>query len=188
MTLRENNLAGFLLTLLSCAFSVPSVHSQQPVASFYYDERGNVIRQEQDTNGDGKMDRWIHYSRQGQTERVEQDVNFDGKPDVLIYYESARPARQEIASKNDGQIDTWLYLNARGEIERKGQDLDRSGKPTLWVYYQNGHPVRSEETATSSGASNRTVHYRTARSAVWWKIPTATASRIVIHTSKTANW
>src|SRR4029077_2003534 len=44
--------------------------SQSPVASFSYDERGNVVRQERDTNGDGKMDRWTYYDRQGQIERV----------------------------------------------------------------------------------------------------------------------
>ena len=55
------------------------------------------MRQEQDTNGDGKMDRWTYYNAQGQIERVEQDMNFDGKPDVTVYYESARPSRQEVA-------------------------------------------------------------------------------------------
>src|ERR1700752_3045476 len=95
---------------------------QQPVASFYYDNRGNVTRQERDTNGDGKMDRWTYYNRQGQIERVEQDVNFDGKPDVFVYYEGGVAKRQEIASKNDGQIDTWIYLTASGEIERRGED------------------------------------------------------------------
>ena len=64
-----------LLLLALAAWS----YGQQPVASFYYDESGHVIRQEQDTNGDGKMDRWIYYNLQGQTERLEQDVNFDGK-------------------------------------------------------------------------------------------------------------
>ena len=46
-----------LATLLLLAAATPG-YSQQPVASFYYDERGSVTRQEQDTNGDGKMDRW----------------------------------------------------------------------------------------------------------------------------------
>jgi len=44
-----------LTTLLLLAAVAPG-YSQQPVASFYYDERGSVTRQEQDTNRDGKMD------------------------------------------------------------------------------------------------------------------------------------
>ena len=43
--------------------------AQQPVASFYYDEQGKVVRQERDTNGDGRMDRWTYYDPQGQVER-----------------------------------------------------------------------------------------------------------------------
>src|SRR6266508_5251164 len=107
--------ASLLLALLYDVKSVPSAHAQQPVASFYYDGRGNVTRQEQDTNNDSTMDRWIYYNRQGQIERVDQDVNFDGKADVTVYYESGKAVRQEIASKQDDQIDTWLYLNAKGE-------------------------------------------------------------------------
>ena len=93
--------------------------SQSPVASFFYDERGNVVRQERDTNGDGKMDRWTYYDRQGQIERVEQDINFDGKPDLFVYYEAGKPKRQEIASKNDGHIDIWYFLDSNGEVEQR---------------------------------------------------------------------
>src|SRR5215468_4522364 len=77
--------ASLLVSLaLFLFFSLGSAVSQQPVASFFYDERGNVVRQERDTNGDGKMDRWTYYDRQGQIEKVEQDINFDGKPDIFV--------------------------------------------------------------------------------------------------------
>jgi len=148
------------VTLATTFLSAAALHGQQPVASFHYDERGAVIRQDQDSNGDGKMDRSIYYDSDARTERVERDVNFDGKPDIVVFYESGKPARQEIASKNDGRIDTWLYLDDKGEILRKGQDTDRSGKPTLWTYYENGRPVRSEETSNSTGNPTRQVHYQ----------------------------
>ena len=73
--------------------------SQSPVASFFYDERGNVVRQERDTNGDGKMDRWTYYDRQGQIERVEQDINFDGKPDIFVYYEAGNPSGKRLPAR-----------------------------------------------------------------------------------------
>ena len=44
------------LTTLLLLTAVAPGYAQQPVASFYYDERGSVTRQEQDTNRDGKMD------------------------------------------------------------------------------------------------------------------------------------
>src|SRR5262245_971678 len=150
--------AGYLLAMSFCIF-IPLASQAQPVASFYYDERGNVIRQEQDTNGDGRMDRWTYYNAQGQTLRVEQDINFDGKPDIINYFEAGKPVRQESASKNDGQIDTWLFFDAKGEIERKGQDPNRIGQPTLWLYYQNGQAVRSEEDNQSNGKSRRVVYF-----------------------------
>ena len=87
---------GLVFAALGLLAQPSQTHSQQPIASFYYDDRGNVIRQAQDTNGDGKMDRWIYYDAQGKTERIEQDVNFDGKADIVIYYES----RQAGASGN----------------------------------------------------------------------------------------
>ena len=59
--------------------------AQQPIASFYYDDQGKVVRQERDTNGDGKMDRWTHYDAEGRMERAEHDVNLDGKPDVFVF-------------------------------------------------------------------------------------------------------
>ena len=52
--------SGLLIAPVFLLHAMTLAYCQQPVASFYYDERGNVIRQEQDTNGDGKMDRWTH--------------------------------------------------------------------------------------------------------------------------------
>ena len=71
--------AGLRVAALALLLTPTLLFSQQPVASFHYDERGNVVRQEQDTNGDGKMDRWTHYDQKGQIERVEQDLNYDGR-------------------------------------------------------------------------------------------------------------
>src|SRR5918911_1040737 len=95
--------ATVFLSFLLMSLSSRLMYAQQPAASFYYDDKGHVIRQGRDTNGDGKMDRWTHYNQQGQIERIEQDVNFDGQPDIFVHYESGKPRRQEVASKNDGQ-------------------------------------------------------------------------------------
>jgi YD repeat-containing protein len=88
---------AFLLAL----FAYDSARGQLPsgvVARFYYDEQGRVIRQEKDTNGNGKIDLWIYYNKEGSVERVEKDVNFDGKPDIWIFYEGGKPKRQEVSS------------------------------------------------------------------------------------------
>src|SRR5262245_48131343 len=72
-------LAVFFFAVLLPPVLLSRIAGAQPVASFYYDERGNIVSQARDTNSDGKMDRWIYYNPQGQIERIEEDVNFDGK-------------------------------------------------------------------------------------------------------------
>jgi len=52
---KEKTLRIFLLLALFFRFLGPSPVSAQVVARFFYDEKGNVIRQERDTNGDGKI-------------------------------------------------------------------------------------------------------------------------------------
>src|SRR5678816_2814733 len=95
---RIAHITEFLLAAALSALLPVIANAQQPVASFHYDERGNVVRQEQDTNGDGRMDRWTHYNPQGQTLRIEQDVNFDGKPDIicLLYTSDAADERSSV--------------------------------------------------------------------------------------------
>jgi hypothetical protein len=175
-----------LTTLLLLTAATPG-YSQQPVASFYYDERGSVTRQEQDTNRDGKMDRWIYYDSNGQMQRVEQDVNFDGKPDTIVYYESGRPVRQEVASKNDGQIDTWLYLNSKGEVERKGQDTNHAGQPCGYIT-RMGSRCGAMNRALTGVLDSGAFFTRMARLFGLKKTRTEMASPILFLILRTANW
>ena len=68
--------APIILLFVLIISSADLLHAQQPVASFYYDDQGHVIRQARDTNGDGKMDRWSHYNGQGQIERHRTGCEF----------------------------------------------------------------------------------------------------------------
>ena len=99
---------------------------QIPVARFFYDEKGNVSRQEKDTNGDGKMDRWIFFNTEGKIDRVEQDENFDGKPDISFFYEKGKLKRQEISTGRDGRTDYLLYGTLAGYL--KASALESQGQ------------------------------------------------------------
>src|SRR5262245_53192969 len=119
--MKRNNLKQPLLFVaflwVLCVYD--SAGGQLPpgvVASFYYNEQGHVIRQEKDTNADGKIDLWIYYDKDGKVERVERDVNFDGKPDTWIFYEGGKPKRQEVSSNQDGRIDQMLELCDNGRV------------------------------------------------------------------------
>ena len=76
-----------LVGLISCRLAWGQV-----VASFFYNQDG-TIREQRDTNGDGKADRWIYYNKEGKIERAEQDENFDGKADVFLFYSLPRRER-----------------------------------------------------------------------------------------------
>ena len=152
--------AGFSWAAFLLLLDPPSHTLSNPSRSFLYDERGRVVRQEQGTNGDGKMDRWTCLQCAGayQTGRAGHQFRRQTRRNGLLQIRKTDTARD--CQQNDSQIDTWYYLNAKGEIERKGQDPNRSGKPTLWVIYENGQPVRSEEDTKAGGRTNRTVFFK----------------------------
>src|SRR5207249_9904731 len=98
------NAAPFLPIFLSIALTSHPASSQQPVASFYYDEQGNVIRQARDTNGHGKMDRWTYYNRQGQSSGSSKMSILMGNPTFSFTTKAASlrakrsPARTTVGS------------------------------------------------------------------------------------------
>src|SRR5262245_23239753 len=149
--MKRNNLkqpllfVPFLLVLCVC----DSARGHLPpgvVASFYYNEQGHVIRQEKDTNGDGKIDLWIYYDKDGKVERVEKDVNFDGRPDIWIFYEGGQPKKQEVSSNQDGWVDAWLYFNGRisaryyfsdGKLTKEEKVADEAPWATSEPFFQS---------------------------------------------------
>jgi len=51
----------------------------------HYDDNGQVVKAESDTDADGTMDEWTIF-KNGQPLRGERDTNGDGKPDIWIEY------------------------------------------------------------------------------------------------------
>jgi len=69
------------------------------VASFFYDERGNVIRQERDTNGDGKMIAGLIMIDKDRLKRLNRTLISMVNPISLFTTKAGKPRRQEIAAK-----------------------------------------------------------------------------------------
>lgn len=61
----------------------------------------------EDTNGDGKADRWLTYEA-GEITRVEADTNHDGKIDETAHYPGGKLSKVEKDSDYDGKIDKWI--------------------------------------------------------------------------------
>ena len=65
---------------------------------------GQLFREEEDRNGDGRADLRVHYLRGEVVERHE-DLDYDGTTDVTSYYENGKLVRREIDSER--AIEQW---------------------------------------------------------------------------------
>lgn len=135
---------------------------------------GEVIRQEEDTNGDGRIDTWSTF-KDGKLVRREVDTNGDVMPDVTFVYEKdiiVREERDEYGegrpsyrafyqngkitmverdTDRDGRVDQRIYYDAAsaGELVLKEEvDLNGDGAIDLWSYYEGGRLVRRDVSAT----------------------------------------
>jgi hypothetical protein len=134
---------------------------------------GEIVRQEEDTNTDGRVDTWSTFS-DGKLARREVDSNGDGRPDVLYLYENeviaveerdergkgrstyrasyenGRMVKLEKDTDGDGKIDLWVYYDAQknGEVVLKEEkDLNGDGAADLWSFYESGRLVRRDLSA-----------------------------------------
>jgi hypothetical protein len=55
---------------------------------FYYYERGQLIRQEVDTNFDGRIDVWVYLHEGLYIKSYERDSDYDGEIDLVKEYGS----------------------------------------------------------------------------------------------------
>ena len=137
--------ALFLLALLNQAG-----WALEPMSKSFYDEKGQIIREEVDSTGSGKIDTWITY-KDGKPILQAVDTDKDGKPDTWYHIGSdGQVARAEKDRNGDGKADIWITYQ-QGMSVRQEQDLDFDGRPDLFIYYEGGKPVRAEESLKRDG-------------------------------------
>lgn len=134
---------------------------------------GEIVRQEEDTNGDGVVDTWSAF-KDGKLVRREVDTKGTGRPDIVYTYEndkiageerdesgdgrpslravyqSGRLAKVEKDLNRDGKMDLWMYYDTTKEQEvmsREERDLNGDGGVDLWSHYENGRLVRRDVSA-----------------------------------------
>ena len=141
----------------------------------YYDPQrpGEIIRQEEATQNDGRVDAWSYF-RDGRMIRREVDTRHWGRPDRVYFYDgdklmreerdesgqglmtyraqydNGRLARVEKDSSGRGRSDLWIFYDASkdGEIVvREERDLNGDGIPDLWSHFENGRLVRRDVSA-----------------------------------------
>lgn len=96
---------------------------------------GEIVRQEEDTDGDGKVDTWSNFNN-GRLVRREVDTKRVGRPDTLYYYENEKIVREERDENGDGQTSFRAFYQ-NGRLARVEKDLNRDAKMDLWIYYDS---------------------------------------------------
>jgi hypothetical protein len=141
----------------------------------YYNSQnpGEVMRQEESSKGDGRVDTWSYF-KDGQLVRRDVDSKGHGQPDMVFYYDKekivreerdetgqgtmtyradyrdGRLAKVERNTRGNGRPDVWIVYDTGEEGEvilKEERDLNGDGLPDLWSHYDHGRLVRRDVNA-----------------------------------------
>lgn len=114
----------------------------------YYNPQkpGEILRQEEATKGDGRVDAWSYF-KDGQLTRRDVDRQGNGRPDTIYYYENDKIVREERDESGQGRM-TYRASYQNGRVEKVEKDSTGQGRPDLWLFYdtsRDGEIVVKEE-------------------------------------------
>nr|NJM03977.1 hypothetical protein [Desulfobacula sp.] len=101
-----------------------------------FDDKGEVLKTREDTNGNGKPDR-IRYYRAGSLYRIEQDGNDDGFFETVSLVENNTVTKNLIDRNQDGKADMEVFFNGNQEKKRLISDADYDGYFESTQVYDN---------------------------------------------------
>lgn len=114
----------------------------------YYNPQkpGEIIRQEESTKSDGRVDTWSYF-KDSKMVRREVDTKQLGRPDTVYFYDNDKLVREERDEAGLGSI-TYRAIYQNGRLAKIEKDTNGGGRPDLWIYYdasQDGEIVLKEE-------------------------------------------
>jgi hypothetical protein len=105
---------------------------------------GEIIRQEEATKGDGRVDTWSYF-KDGKLVRREVDTTGQGRPDAVFYYDNDKMAREERDETGQGKM-TYRAIYQDGKLSKVEKDTLGNGRPDTWIYYdKDGETIVKEE-------------------------------------------
>jgi hypothetical protein len=120
-----------------------------------YNEKGESLHEEADTNYDGRVDTWITFSG-GRIAKEEIDSDFNGTPDIWKYYVGGQLSRIQRDTNHDGRPDRWEFYTD-GKLERAGVDLDFDGHVDRWDHDEIARlAAEAQERSSGQGAKSST--------------------------------
>jgi hypothetical protein len=143
----------------------------------HYDERGRVVRRDESSRMDGRLDTSAHYA-DGTLQRKESDTDGDGKPDVWAFYDGtgeltrleslAADGRRQIEHYRAGRVaerlegDLLSVFDEAGRLVKQGRK--GAGETMLaWRYYEPNGNVAREEEFDGEGNLTAVAHYEGGR-------------------------
>ncbi len=107
-------------------------------------EGGRLVRKERDVNGDKVPDIIRTYDGTGRLVRQEEDSRLDGRMDTWTYYENGHPVRKESDTNGDGRVDLWAIYDGAGDLVRTEADTDHNEHRDRVVLYTQGEMVEEQ--------------------------------------------
>jgi hypothetical protein len=126
---------------------------------------GEIMRQEESTKGDGRVDTWSYF-KDGQLVRRDVDVKGLGRPDTVYYYANDMIVREERDEIGQGRM-TYRANYQNGRLAQVEKDTSGTGRPDLWITYdatRDGEVVIKEERdLNGDGAADLWSYYDNGR-------------------------
>jgi hypothetical protein len=100
-----------------------------------------LVCREVDTNLDGIKDIVRRFNAKGEAVKEEADTNYDGKLDVWVSFDQGRLVEEDVDANFDGRVDTWKSYSS-GQLSKIKRDRNFDGKPDVWEIYVKGRLER----------------------------------------------
>ena len=124
-----------------------------------FNAKGEAVREEADTNYDGKIDVWLQFSN-GRVIEEDSDPVGDGKPHVWKAYANGQLSRIKRDTKGTGKADVW-EIYTKGRLERMGVDQSGDGRVDLWerdgIYQKQLEAEDDAQRAAAAGDAGATT-------------------------------
>jgi len=140
------------------------------VARFFFGPEGGApLLREQDTDGDGRPDRWLAFeegrpveaweddeatglptlhvrypSGENGTRYVDIDRDQDGRPEHVLQYVEGRLAAESVDADGDGRFERFDRFDADGRLALREEDRDGDGEIDVRSRYRDGRLLRRE--------------------------------------------
>lgn len=115
----------------------PNVRRVWQVVGTGDDRHKVLVCREVDTNFDGVKDVVRKYNEKGESLHEEADSNYDGRIDTWITFSKGRLAEVQLDGNYDSKVDEWKYYSG-GQLSRVKRDTNHDGKPDIWEIYRQG--------------------------------------------------